>query len=277
MTRKSARHASADLIRDYVAGDATTAEEQVWALEAHLETCAACRQRVADAVSGHAPQVTELLNAVWAAVDVAAADHTPTPLRSRWARRMLTWASPAMVPWLAMTVLVVLMALGFDLAARAVNSALPSLVALLAPVTPLLGVAAAWAKGMDPMHELAAATPRAGLYLVLRRTVAVLLVVIPVLGLVGWATNASPAVWLLPCLAFTVGTLALGAQIGVARAALGLTAVWTVFVVAPSLLTRGLPLLLQPASLPGWGLAIAVAAVVLGVRSQAYARLTSQR
>ena len=61
----------------------------------------------------------------------------------------------------------------------------PSLLLLLAPVAPLLGVAAAWARGTDPAYELVAATPRAGLYLVLRRTLAVLVVVIPALTVAG--------------------------------------------------------------------------------------------
>jgi hypothetical protein len=164
-----------------------------------------------------------------------------------------------------------MMATIFDLFARSAGA--PSLVLLLAPVAPVLGVAAAWAEGMDPAHELVSATPRAGLYLVLRRTVAVLLVVIPVLVLAGLPGSVSPALWLLPSLAFSVGTLALGGWVGMRNAAGGLAAVWTVFVVGPSVVNAELPLVLQPVSLPGWGLVVVVGAAVLAVRADTYARL----
>ena len=174
-----------------------------------------------------------------------------------------------------MTVLVVLAAVGLDLADGA--GRYPSLVLLLAPVAPLLGVAAAWSRGLDPAHELVTAGPRAGLDLVLRRTVAVLAVVIPALAVAGWLVGASPARWLLPCLAFTVGALALGEVVGLHRAASGLALAWAVVVVGPSLLLAWPPVLLAPASLPGWAAATAVAAVVLVVRRHAYTGLASGR
>ncbi len=119
---------------------------------------------------------------------------------------------------------------------RAAARLLPSLVLLVAPVAPLLGVAAVWSAGLDPAHELVVASPRAGLYMVLRRTLAVLVVVIPALTVAGWLAGASPARWLLPCLAFTAGALALGELIGLRWAAGGLALAWTAGVIAPSVL-----------------------------------------
>ena len=58
-------HASNGLVAAYVAGDRALPDKAVWALEAHLETCSACRQLVADAVPGLAPQVDTQLARVW--------------------------------------------------------------------------------------------------------------------------------------------------------------------------------------------------------------------
>jgi hypothetical protein len=152
-----------------------------------------------------------------------------------------------------MTVLVVLAAVGLDLADAATDR-YPSLVLLLA-----------------------AASPRAGLDLVLRRTAAVLAVVLPALGVARWLVGASPARWLLPCLAFTVGALALGEVVGLHRAATGLALGWAAVVAGPSLLTARPPVLLAAASLPGWATATVVVAILLVVRRRAYTGLASGR
>lgn len=249
-------HIPEDLVRRYARGDTDIPADQVWALETHLETCAECRHTLAE----HA-DVSDLLTTVWAGVQ----PDTP-PARHR---RMSTWAAPAALPWLGMTVLVIAMATIFDLLARSG----PPLVLLLAPVAPVLGVAAAWAKETDPAHEIVSATPRAGLYLIFRRTVSVLVVVIPILALAGLPVSVSPALWLLPSLAFSVGTLTLGGWIGMRPAAGGLAGVWTVSVVGPGLIRDQLPVVLQPISLPVWGLVLIVCAVVLAMRADTYARL----
>ena len=186
---------------------------------------------------------------------------------------MPRWVPPGFWARLAMTMLVLAAAIGLDLA---VSSGLPpSVVLLVAPVAPLLGVAAVWSAGLDPVHELVVASPRAGLHLVLRRTLAVLGVVIPALAVAGWMTGASPARWLLPCLAFTAGALALGEVIGLRRAAAVLAGAWTVGVITPSVLTARAPAVLEPASLPYWAALTAVIAVALALRRDAYKGLRS--
>ena len=141
---------------------------------------------------------------------------------------------------------------------------LPSLVLLIAPVAPLLPVAAVWSRRLDPAWELTATMPRTGLPLLMRRTLGVLSAVLPVLAVAGWFTGHSPGLWLLPALGFTAGTLALGTVVGVDRAALALTVAWSAGVVAPSLADRQLPAILTGNSLPGWALAtVALTAVVL--------------
>jgi hypothetical protein len=252
-------HVPGDLVGRYAQGDQDIPADQVWAVEAHLETCAECRQRLAE----HAQGVSALLDTVWAGLEL-----TGKPAKHR---RFTWWAAPAVWPWLGMTVVVMMMALVIDLFATAAGS--PSLVLLLAPIAPVLGVAAVWTNGMDPAHELVTATARAGLSLVLRRTVAVLVVVIPVLLLAGWPVSASPALWLLPCLAFTVGTLAVGGAIGMNRAAIVLGAGWATLVVGPSLVMGQAPVVLQTVSLPVWALVIVLCGAVLALRADSYARL----
>ena len=107
---------------------------------------------------------------------------------------------------------------------------------LVAPVAPLLGGGRGLVGRLDPAHELVVASPRAGLSMVLRRTLAVLVVVIPALTVAGWLAGASPARWLLPCLAFTAGALALGELIGLRWAAGVLALAWTAGVITPSVL-----------------------------------------
>jgi hypothetical protein len=144
-------------------------------------------------------------------------------------------------------------------------------------VLPVLGVAASWARGLDPAYELTASVPRAGLQLVLRRTVAVLAVVVPALLVGGWATGVMVAQWLLPCLAFTSATLALGGVIGVTRAAVSLVVVWAAVIVAPTLADGRTAVALRTDGLPVWGLILALGLGVVIARRGAYSVLGAHR
>jgi hypothetical protein len=205
--------------------------------------------------------LSPLLETVWSGIDTV-----EKPAKHR---RIPTWAAPAGLPWLGMTLLVAAVAMLLDLLGL---TDVP-FVMLIAPVAPVLGVATAWNKSMDPAHELVSATPRAGLYLALRRTAAVLVLVIPTLVLAGLPSNTSPWLWLLPCLAFTVGTLALGSLIPLSYAAGGLAGAWAAFVVGPSLVRGDLPDLLQSSYLPIWALIVAGCVAVMAFRADAYTRL----
>lgn len=255
-------HASDELIAGYAAG-ADLPGDRLWGLEAHLETCARCRARLAAVAPVH-----PVVDAVW---DRLAVELLPRPRRSR-RRWLATWVTPAMVPWLAMIGLVTLVSVGLD---QLWDVALADVTAvqLFAPVLPVLGVAASWARGLDPAYEVVTATPRAGLYLVARRTVAVLAVVLPVLGVAGWLTGTAPALWLLPSLAFTSGTLALGGVIGVSRAAYALLAAWVAVVVLPSFVVPGQAFALGTGALPVWAGIFALTTVVVVLRGTAFTRL----
>jgi hypothetical protein len=83
--------------------------------------------------------------------------------------------------------------------------------------------------------------------------------------------------WLLPCLAFTSTTLALGGVIGVTRAAFVLAAVWAGVVVAPTLATSRTTFALQTDGLAVWGLILALGIGVVIARRGAYTLLGAHR
>ncbi|MGW6932634.1 zf-HC2 domain-containing protein [Lentzea sp. NPDC054927] len=263
----TAHHPGEQLLRRYARGDDDIAADQLWAVESHLETCAPCRGRLAP---------DPIAEAVW--TDLAPLlDRTPQMPRARpWRRRFTAWVSPMAAPWLAMILFVILVAFLLD----RLGSTTPediSLVLLIAPVLPVLGVAASWGPTLDPACELVAATPRAGLPLVFRRTVAVLVVVLPGLFAAGWLSGASLAGWLLPCLAFTAGTLALGGLIGVTRAAVALIALWTVAIVAPTIALSHTSVAFSSAATPVWAALLALGLLVIALRTTAFARLEANR
>ena len=263
----TAHHPGEQLLRRYARGDDDIAADQLWAVESHLETCAPCRARLApDPVAA----------AVWA--DLAPLlDHTPQmPSARPWRRRLNTWISPMAGPWLAMIVLVTFVAVVLD----RIGSASPggiSLVLLIAPVLPVLGVAASWGRALDPAYELTAATPRAGLPLVFRRTVAVLAVVLPGLFAAGGLTGAALAQWLLPSLAFTTGTLALGGLVGVTRAAITLVALWVMVIVAPTIALSRTSAVFDAAATPVWCALLVLGLLVIALRRTAFTRLEANR
>lgn len=273
----SVEHASTHLIDAYARGDGDIAADEVWALEAHLEACRVCRDRVSAAVTAGVPAVTALVRAVRSDLEPLLSATATMPRRRRLPTWTSRWATPTTAPWLAMVMSVTLLALLLDRAGYGTGATPVPLVLLLAPVLPVLGVAASWSRGLDPAYELTASTPRAGLPLVLRRTASVLAVVVPVLLAAGWTTGVTAAQWLLPCLAFTSTTLALGGVIGVTRAAAALITVWAAVVLAPALATSRTPVALDRDGLPVWALILMLATGVVIARRGAYAVLGAHR
>jgi hypothetical protein len=261
-------HVRREMLVSYVldsgapAGPSTGA---LWTLEAHLEQCAACQAELREVSAAHCPADTALMEQVRERLSAT----LPPPPRRRWRRvrgQLARWAAPSLGPWAVAVVLVVLWALILP-SALARNS--PALL-LLAPVMPLLGVAVSWGPLSDPVHELIATTPRAGLGLVLRRTLAVLTLVIPALAAAGWITGTASALVLLPALALTCAGLALGSMVGIQRAATALGTGWALFVVVPGIDGSAVPSYLQESATPEWAAATAVLGTAVVLSRNAY-------
>lgn len=261
-------HISPAMIARYADRGSDLDEVTVWSIEVHLEDCADCRGLMAAGTTG---DTGAMLARIAAGLDEAiAAEPAPVP-RRRWSAVPDRWMVWHLVPWTTMTVAVLICAVMLE----AVRPSLPSLVALLAPVAPLPGVAIAWSKRTDPAWELVASTPAAGLSILLRRTAAVLTMVVPALAVASSRTGVSLALTLLPCLAFTAAVIALGAYVGVRRAAVGLGAAWALAVVLPAVLTAELPAVLQPGSSLVWALLTLLLAGIAATQSNNFRRLSS--
>ncbi|MET8122895.1 zf-HC2 domain-containing protein [Micromonospora sp. NPDC005189] len=264
-------HPTPSEIDCYADGDPGLDEATVWSIEVHLESCGDCRARLAGSTTAASRAlIAEVAFAVDREIAAGPAPRSKAIFRTTVRQR---WFVAALLPWVAMTAAV----LGTAALLTHVLPELPSIVLLLAPLAPLPGVAAAWSRRTDPAWELIAGTPSAGLTMLLRRTAVVLVLVIPVLAAFAslGASRANPALMLLPCLAFTTATLLLGSLVGVHRASIGLMVAWAAAVVAPSLATAELPVLLTPAATGGWAiLTVALAALTL-LRASSFRRLTS--
>jgi hypothetical protein len=263
-------HPSLAVIARYAGGGAGLDDAAVWSVEVHLETCPDCRARLAGST---VDSTQALLDRVAAEVDRGiSAGPEPARIRRPWSAAHRRWLGWTLMPWLIMTVAV----LGCAFLLERLTPSVPSLVLLLAPVAPLPGVAVAWTRRTDPAWELIAGTPAAGLTMLLRRTAVVLAVVIPALALAGIGTGATTALWLLPCLACTAATIALGGLVGVRRAAIGVGAVWAAAVVVPSLATANLSVVLQPNTVPAWILSTVALSILAATRVNDYRRLSSR-
>ncbi|GLY32750.1 hypothetical protein [Kineosporia sp. NBRC 101731] len=252
-----ATHPDQSLIARYATGDPGVDDATVWALEAHLESCAGCRSGLAGAL---APDLQGLLDRTSAGIH-AAIGGGPAPVPVRRGHRRMTTAR--LWPWPVSAGVLILMALGLD----RIFPQMPSPVMLLAPVVPLIPVAAVWSRPLDPAWELTGSAPRGGLWMLLRRTLAMMLVLLPVLTVAGLLTGHSPAVWLLPALALTAGSLLAGQLVGgVDRAAVALGVIWAAAVVAPSLRDRHTSVVLAADGRIWWALVTFALVAVLGAQ-----------
>ncbi len=251
-------HAPDDLVARYT--DGTLAEPDAWSLEKHLERCGGCAARVSYAVreTSAGAVLADVREAVLAdlreavlreAAHEAAHRAAPTPAgpvrptgTTPRLARVLWAAGPAVRgAWLPAVLLVAVGAVALAYGAG-FSGARPLLLAV-APVVPVVGVALSYGAHADPLHEIAAATPSAGLRLALTRTAAVLAVSLPLLTLAGVLLPSSgapgAAAWLLPGLALTLASLALAGYVGF-RAATAVTGGgWLCAVLAPALAAPG--------------------------------------
>lgn len=217
-------HTDDELLAAYVAGrlDAVTGAS----VEQHLARCADCRTAIRSHVDLPA------LDRAWQEVRTAAERPAiPAPIRA--AQRLglpepyavlLAATVSLRTPWLASA----LVALTFAVAAALFSGGTtlwPFL--LLAPLIPVLGVAACYGPANDPLESLIVTAPFGRARLILLRTGAVLVACLPVSFLLGlmlpgplWVSAA----WLGPALALVPVLLAVASFVG-PRVAAGLVAI----------------------------------------------------
>ncbi|MDP9794002.1 FtsH-binding integral membrane protein [Catenuloplanes nepalensis] len=260
-------HVPSAALAAYATGDPGLDDVAAWGVEAHLDTCARCRARLADHA---APPVRDLLGtARTALLHEARTGPQPAPARSRWRR----WTGWSPLGWAVTALTAVLAAFLLDRA----YPQFPSVVLLLAPLAPISGLAVAWSRRTDPAWETLAGMPRAGLELVLRRTLVVLAATLPALTVAGLLLGESPALWLLPAITGTSATLWLGGRIGVTRAAAALATAWIAAVIVPAVLTMDVPPMIRAEGVPGWAAAAVICTVLALLRADGFLRLHSWR
>ncbi len=216
-------------------------------VEQHLLGCGDCRELLAPSVDD------ARLDVVWSDV----LDRVQTPRRSVVERTLsrlgldenaarLAAATPILRgAWLLGVLGVLLLAL---LAAEVTPHGSVLFIAL-APVLPAVGVALAFGRATDPLHETTLATPYPALRLLAVRTLLVVATttvptVLAALLLPG--TTWFAAAWLLPSLAVSTGTLALSTRTAPEVAAGVLSVAWLAVVVPAAFDRAATGLVLSP-------------------------------
>lgn len=216
-------HVDRDVLSRYQAG--TVDRVAAASLEAHVTECQQCRAEL-DVDS-------EWLERSWAAI----ADRVE-PSATTGIERVLVWVgvpahlarvitvTPSLRPSWLIAVSLSLAFAGF--ASLMVQPGSFDLFLALAPLVPVAGVAVAYGRLADPAHEMLATTPIDPLRLLLLRVAAVTgfaFVLSLVVDLVFDASRAT-GLWILPSLALTLVTLALGTRLTMWAAAAVSAGAW---------------------------------------------------
>ena len=256
-------HIPEPTLRAYVTGHVQDAD--AWSVEAHLTSCETCRLSLATVAAEDAER-SAAIDQAWTALAgrLSYQGRMRPATRIRATRMLVVGGRAARWAWLAACALVLV----FAAAMGASNATSVPWLGIIAPLVPLLGVAASYGSGLDHAYEVIATTPAGGLRLLLVRSAAVLAVTTPLaLAAGGVGGYGSPAPWLLASLTLTLAALALGSAIGVERAAAVVGTAWVVAVggavVNPS---APPPALLTLDAAPVLVTAIALAVAVIAVR-----------
>ncbi|SCF20753.1 Putative zinc-finger [Micromonospora viridifaciens] len=202
-------------------------DADAWSVEAHLDHCPACRARLTPD-----EQLAQRIAGFGANLRANLPRQGRIRSGSRWRQvAVLVGAGPAArLGWLGS----VAATAGLLVALAASPAPTRSWLLLVAPALPVLGIAASYGLRADPLHELVAATPYAGLRIVLWRCLSVLAATAPVALAAGEVSGIGvPVLWLLPCLALTALTLGLGTLLEIGQAAAAVVAGWAAVVLAP--------------------------------------------
>lgn len=231
-------HAGGDLLAAYVDGslDAITA----MSVEQHLTRCAPCRAAVRPLLDPRS------LERAWTGIRDAV-ESPPLPLPIRLAQRcglpeptavLLAAAASLRTAWLVGAFVAVAFA---ALAAGLSDGFALAPFLLVAPLVPVIGVAAAYAPQQDPLEILVVTAPHGRTRLVLTRTLAVLVSVLPFTALLGMVLPGPDwlaVAWLGPALALVPVLLALSSFVGPRTGAAVVAIAWSGVVVFS---VRGFP------------------------------------
>jgi Putative zinc-finger len=235
------------------------------AVEAHLMSCAGCRERV------NALMPQEPLADAWS--HIRSAVEAP---RASLVERLLTWmgvsvesgrllaAVPAMRGAWLMGMMCATLFAGLALLLSSVVGI--SMFLLIAPLAPVAGVAASFGGDADPSHELVTVAPHPASRLLLLRTAGVLATSIPVATLVGlWLPGPAwlAVAWLTPAAAGVAIALVLTPALGATTAATSVAVCWSVAVLATARAQEPLTLVQPTMHLVFAALALAAAATLL--------------
>jgi hypothetical protein len=223
-------HLEPDELRRYAASTLGTARAA--SVEAHLVACGECRARIATVVDPAAmASVARVKEAIDARIDAPAVGAVERVLSrlgvGRVDARIVAVTFTLLGSWLGASVV----ALAFVAVASATGPERAGYATflVLAPLVPLAGVALTFGPRVDPTHELAVAAPVPSSRIVLLRALVVTFSAVAAtaalsLVLPGWSALAFA--WLLPALALTGASLALGTVLHPDRAAVALGVVW---------------------------------------------------
>jgi hypothetical protein len=261
-------HADPVLLSNYLAGalDSVTAAS----VEQHVTRCETCRSAVGLLLEPH------LVERTWVGIRDAV-ERPLLPLPVRLARRcglpeptavLLAAAASLRGAWLVGAFLSLSFA---TLAAYLSGGTALAPFLLVAPLAPVVGVAAAYGPRQDPLEVLVATAPFGRSRLILLRTTAVLVSVLPITALFGLAVPGPAwlaAAWLGPALALVPVLLALAGFVGPRTAATVVSLAWSGVVLGS---TRALtPTWPVEAAQQGVYLGLAVSAcVVIAIRAGA--------
>jgi hypothetical protein len=222
-------HVDDQTLRRYVERIDSVAEGA--SLEQHVLTCAQCRARVNTAAS-----VVDLAVVDLAAVWDRTRDAVEVPRPSVFERLLRTFGLPAhearMVAVASAFHGVWLIGVAAVLAFAALAAAIGHARGLwyflaVAPVAPCLLVAFSYDQRCDPALEPEMVTPYPVVRLVLLRTIAVLALALPAVGLFGLVVpGEAPFVWLLPAVGFVAVVLAASTWVSPLNAAMTISAAW---------------------------------------------------
>lgn len=217
-------HIDEGLLQRYVAQ--TDSADEGATVDRHLLVCAGCRARI-----GAAASVIDLA-ATWERTRDRVELPRSTPFERVLRRAGLPAHEARLVAVARAFQGVWLIGAALTLAFAGLGAALGQgpgrwLFLAVAPVVPCLAVAASYDPWLDPALEPELAAPYPALRLILLRTIAVLVLALPVVLLIGLGLpGAAPFGWLLPSVGFVAVVLAASTWIAPLRAAIAVSFGW---------------------------------------------------